>query len=366
MEVPEHYFFLPSSLSTAKRPCHVLSIWFMMYLRGLVLFTWLLPGIARRSVRLDLLGDDVQKQNRTLTKALDVAAEMRQALLPAGFRTLFRVRGPQARTSQLRAEHFEAPSLHVGPRRATVALHAGSGPGEDQLPPEDAAMRLRGGALACAPALPRRGLLVTAAVAAAALPSHAAQAAAPRPVRYASEDGAMHFSVPASWQIEEQCSPSSRQREPCESSGRRTIVAARRRGGGAEATATIDLGAYGKCLRDFGTVDEVGAALMAGLPESAKLREASVITTKGGFANYYVYKIATGRSERLVKIGVRQSRLYTLTVQLGSGVTTIDEAEQAELRAEAERISASFEAFPVSSLRGGLISSDAPAVIRSL
>ena len=48
---------------------------------------------------------------------------------------------------------------------------------------------------------------------------------------------------------------------------------------------------------------------------------------------------------------MHQSRLYTLAVQT-------------EAAAEEQQILASFEAFPVSSMRGGLLSSEAPAKIR--
>lgn len=113
----------------------------MMHLRGLVLFTLLLPGIARRCTRLDLLVHHAQQQTNTLTEGVHVSAEMRGALLPGGSRTaLFRGRGPQTRTSQLRAEHLEprlaAPPHRVGPLLATVPMHAVSVPKEDQLPPK--------------------------------------------------------------------------------------------------------------------------------------------------------------------------------------------------------------------------------------
>jgi len=110
-----------------------------MHLRGLLLFTWLLPGAARRSIRLDLALTDAQQQNNTLSEELDVSAETREVLLPGGIRTTpFRRGGPQTRSLHLSAENLEAhlagQPLRAGPRRATVALHATSSPGEDQMP----------------------------------------------------------------------------------------------------------------------------------------------------------------------------------------------------------------------------------------
>ena len=49
----------------------------------------------------------------------------------------------------------------------------------------------------------------------------------------------------------------------------------------------------------------------------------------------------------MVKLTVRQSRLYTLTLRA--------EAPPPAVRAELESILNSFDAFPVSSLRGGLL-----------
>jgi len=107
----------------------------MMNLCGLALFTLLLPRTARRSIHLDLVFHDAQQQSNTLAETLE-------ALLPGGFRTaLFHGWGPPTRTSQLRPKHLEphlaVPTLRVGPRRATVVLHAASGAEEDQLPPKE-------------------------------------------------------------------------------------------------------------------------------------------------------------------------------------------------------------------------------------
>lgn len=118
-----------------------LAFMFMLHLCGLVLFTLVPPGAARRSLRLDIFLHDAQQQNTTFTRAIDMSTETREALLPGGLRmTSFRGRGPRAWTSPPRAEHlkplFIAKPHHAGPRHATVALHAASGPNEDKLPPK--------------------------------------------------------------------------------------------------------------------------------------------------------------------------------------------------------------------------------------
>jgi len=119
-----------------------------MHFDGLVLLTLLLPGGTRRSFRIDVFQHDAQQQNNTLTEGLDVSAEVREALLPKGFaNSLFPRWGLQASASradrkqgpQLRAAHGQARSMQshshgawrpFGPRRATVALNAASGPEE--------------------------------------------------------------------------------------------------------------------------------------------------------------------------------------------------------------------------------------------
>ena len=63
-----------------------------------------------------------------------------------------------------------------------------------------------------------------------------------------------------------------------------------------------------------------------------------------------------GTTEQAIKLAVRQSRLYCIAVQ-----TRL----QSQLAAERDAILSSFEAYPVSSMRGGLLSSDAPPTLRT-
>jgi len=110
---------------------------FMKNLLCFVLFGLLLPGTARRRVRLDVVFNYAGQQNTTLTESLDVSAETREALLPGGFKTvLFRGRGPHAHISQLRTEHVEPHLAAPPPARllATVAPRLASGSEDDQLP----------------------------------------------------------------------------------------------------------------------------------------------------------------------------------------------------------------------------------------
>jgi len=85
---------------------------FIMCLRGLVLFTLFVPGAARRSIRIDHSAHDAQQRNNALTKALEVSAEAREALLPGGFGTaLLRRRAPQA--GALPTTHEQGPQVHA-------------------------------------------------------------------------------------------------------------------------------------------------------------------------------------------------------------------------------------------------------------
>jgi len=74
-----------------------------MHIRGLVLLLFVLPGGARRSIRVDDSHRDAQQQNNAFANGLDVSAEAQDALIPGGF-------------------HQErAPRFRFGPRRFKVA-----------------------------------------------------------------------------------------------------------------------------------------------------------------------------------------------------------------------------------------------------
>ena len=103
--------------------------------------------------------------------------------------------------------------------------------------------------------LSRRSLLIGAAYSSAQ-----ASSANARTTAISSDDGAMAFTLPSGWKVSESCSPS---RKPsCAASGPRTIFIADRLDGGAAASATIDLGAYGKTLSDFSTLEDANSGKM--------------------------------------------------------------------------------------------------------
>ena len=141
------------------------------------------------------------------------------------------------------------------------------------------------------------------------------------------------------------------------SSGRRVIVRATREAGGARAAATVDLGAFGMRLSDWASLEEVVERYLASVDADAVLKSATADRSKSGAARYYRLRFETagGVEERWVKLAVQQSRLYMLTVDGRRGA--------AEIAAEMEEIERSFEAFPVSSMRGGLLRGDGPAVL---
>ena len=163
------------------------------------------------------------------------------------------------------------------------------------------------------------------------------------------------------WEVEADCSP-SRNRAQCEAYGRRAVVTARRAGGGAAASATVDLGGFGNRLAEYATLDEAADSMASALPRSARLLHASARTSRAGVPTYYELRYRDGARALDIKLGVRQSRLYTLAVERSDA----DDASAigAELRAEAQSIFDSFAAYPVSSMRGGLLRSDDPPVLR--
>ena len=84
------------------------------------------------------------------------------------------------------------------------------------------------------------------------------------------------------------------------------------------------------------------------MPASAKLAEARA-DRSGAQARYYLLRfLGADGSERMVKLSVQQSRLYSLHLQVNAPPSPA-------LRAELEAIAESYQAFPVSSMRGGLL-----------
>ena len=117
-----------------------------------------------------------------------------------------------------------------------------------------------------------------------------ARAAGLRRQTYSSSDGACYFSVPPEWRLVELCSP-DRVREQCEATGRRVIVAARSPDGRAVATVTVDLGAYGKKLNDFASLQTISQGTLAAF-EGSTLREATELASRRSSLapNYYVLR----------------------------------------------------------------------------
>ena len=208
--------------------------------------------------------------------------------------------------------------------------------------------------LACSysapPRLSRRDGLGLAAVSIAS-PAFAANS---KPITFTSEDGAYNFRLPNTWTIQNVCAPGQ---TTC--GGRREFVTARRADGTAALEATVDLGEYGTRLSDFMSVDDAANKLLASLPPSASLVSANAETSKSGqTARNYVYVLRLGGGgERIIKLFVQQSRLYMLTLQT-------DAQPSPELRAELDGIAQTFVAFPVSTLRGGLLRSNAPPTLK--
>lgn len=204
--------------------------------------------------------------------------------------------------------------------------------------------------------LTRRSSLAAVTAAAVMPRSAAASPSRSEGKTFQSDDGAFTFMLPANWNIVSACASSRRK---CTLPGRRESVVACRAAGESILEATVDLGAFGNRLTEFATLDEAVSQLQALLPSTARLVSAQMETSgRGSQARYYTARFAgASGSERLIKLGVQQSRLYTLHLQT-------DLAPSAAMRAELEGIAETYQVFPVSSLRGGLLSSTAPAIVR--
>jgi len=135
-----------------------------MYLHSHVLFLLLLPGGARRSIRIDDSHHSARQQSNTLADGFEVSVEAREAFIPKGFGTgISGHAGPQAGALRVGFKQIGQPAGHrrgpevplwpafhqgdspgrsapwllFGPRRAKVALQAGTGPEADQLPSKE-------------------------------------------------------------------------------------------------------------------------------------------------------------------------------------------------------------------------------------
>ena len=170
-----------------------------------------------------------------------------------------------------------------------------------------------------------------------------------------SDDGAFNLRLPPQWQIVSTCWPGQ---TPCSTiPNRRAVARARRDDGRAWAEATVDLADYGMKLGEFVSLSEAATKLM---PPNARLLDASATTSKAGAPKFYVLRYALGGAapaERVVRLAVQQSRLYTLTLQAEAPVAP-------EVEGELNAILQSYSAFPVSTLRGGLLSSKAEPLLR--
>ena len=244
---------------------------------------------------------------------------------------------------------------------------------EDAPPPSSARetsslwRRLRGGGGGDRVTLSRRAAWCLSMAHVASVVEHprpaiaVAASSARRGVGYESDDGAFAFRLPNGWMITSACSPG---RAACigEGPGRRVAVRGAREGGGAMATATVDLGAYGKRLGEWATLEQARAQYESGWPPAKRLEmrcvSAVAQTSKGGTPRSYTLRFEGASSEavRIVKLSVQQSRLYMLTLDVSRSTP--------DLEADIDAIGRSFEAFPVSSMRGGLLSSNEPAPLR--
>jgi len=68
----------------AKHSCTIRRMFLMMHLRSLVLLALLLPGVGRRSFRVDGSRRSAQQRNDALAGAMAVSAEARESFLPTG------------------------------------------------------------------------------------------------------------------------------------------------------------------------------------------------------------------------------------------------------------------------------------------
>jgi len=109
-----------------------------MHLRGLVFLLSLIPGSARRSIRIDDSLHGAEQQNNTHANAFEESAESREALIPGGSGPgLLHRAGP--RTGGRRAGHLQLRSgpdaRTLSPQMASVATPVRVMPGAGRRPP---------------------------------------------------------------------------------------------------------------------------------------------------------------------------------------------------------------------------------------
>lgn len=120
-------------------------------------------------------------------------------------------------------------------------------------------------------------------------------------------------------------------------------VKAQRADGKAAVDLTVDF-VEAKTLNEYGSLESIGRQLLATQGPSAELLLASKVPAPGLFAApTYEYRFDLGSStgaQSIVKVGLKQKRLYRLAASLSS-------VTDASLSAEVESIVESYKLFPL-------------------
>jgi hypothetical protein len=149
-----------------------------------------------------------------------------------------------------------------------------------------------------------------------------------------ADDKSFDLTLPATWAV---------QGTPPRAEFPRHLFAVRaaRYDGAATLTLTVDQ-VDAKSLSEFGSVDAVGRRLLAARGPSARLVRAEKVAAPGPFASAtyaFAFEVGADAPLELVRLGLKQRRLYTLELALRSG--------EALLREEAEAIAGSYRVFPL-------------------
>jgi len=150
-------------------------------------------------------------------------------------------------------------------------------------------------------------------------------------VGFQADDKSFSLDVPQSWQL-----------DPRPPRAEQPTTLFRVLGSRADAAfvATVEPSAV-KRLGELGSLDAVAKRYVASQPQPATLLQAAKVPRPSMFAiDMYELRLRTGSTEQVVRLGLQQSRMYKLAV-------TLPAAPSPELKAEAEALVQSYQAFPL-------------------
>ena len=151
-------------------------------------------------------------------------------------------------------------------------------------------------------------------------------------VVFTADDKSFRLALPESWRLDSTAPRAEQPQRIFHLRGESTQ--------GATLEVTVDPSAQ-KRLSELGSLDSVAARLLASQPQPTSLLKAVTVPRPSLFAmDTYELRFRSGSSERIVKMGLQQYRLYQLAVSLPADPTP-------EERLEVDALVASFETYPL-------------------